>query len=246
MSAVLPAETTWSARRAAAGKAGVEASPLKFARTRRRLTLEEAAARARLEVEHVRSLEEGRIWRFPSVEEALAASLVYAASLGISEREARGLAGLPNAGRRTGGWTLRRTLAVLAFALAAAALLWSTAVPHVWPTTTSAPPPLPAPATKKVEPAPLPEPWEIQVDVLNGTTQGSAAAGLANEIAGLAYSIGSVEDAPRSDYLQTLVYYPPGAYAIAERLAGRLGVGTAALPGGDDPRRLVVIVGTGL
>jgi hypothetical protein len=30
---------------------------------------------------------------------------------------------------------------------------------------------------------------------------------------------------------------------IAERLGDELGVGTTALPGGDDPLRLVVIVG---
>ena len=39
------------------------------------------------------------------------------------------------------------------------------------------------------------------------------------------------------------MYYPPGAEAIAGRLADELGVRTAALPGGDDPLRLVVIVG---
>ena len=242
MSAILSAERAWNARRTAGGKVRAGASPLEFARTRRRLTLEEAAARARLEVEDVRSLEQGRIWRFRSVEDALAASLVYAASLGISEREARRLAGLPAVPSRRGGWIPRRAIAVLAFALAAATLLWSTAVPHVLPMEEPAPPAPPVPAVKEATP-PLPEPWEIQVDVLNGTPRGNAAAGLANEIAGLAYSIGAVKNAPRSDYRETLVYYPPGAEAIAERLAGRLGVGTAALPGGDNPRRLVVIVG---
>jgi hypothetical protein len=90
---------------------------------------------------------------------------------------------------------------------------------------------------------PLPERWEIQVDVFNGTPTGNAAAGIANKIAGLAYRIGAVADASRPDYPRTLVYYPPGAGAIAKRLARELGVGTAALPGGDNPRRLVVIVG---
>jgi hypothetical protein len=66
---------------------------------------------------------------------------------------------------------------------------------------------------------------------------------MANRVAGLAYQIGKVGDAKRSDYTKTLVYYPPGAEAIAARLAKELGVGTAALPGGGDPKRLVVIVG---
>jgi hypothetical protein len=89
----------------------------------------------------------------------------------------------------------------------------------------------------------LPARWQIQVDVFNGTSKGNAAAGMANQIAGLAYKMGSVGNANQKNYDRTLVYYPPGAEAIAERLAGELGIGTAALPGGDDPLRLVVIVG---
>ena len=52
-----------------------------------------------------------------------------------------------------------------------------------------------------------------------------------------------MRNADRKNYSETRVYYPPGAEAIAERLAGELGVGTTALPGGGDPNRLVVIVG---
>jgi hypothetical protein len=40
------------------------------------------------------------------------------------------------------------------------------------------------------------------------------------------------------------VYYPPGAEDIAKRLAAELDVEIAALPGGDNPRRLVIIVGS--
>jgi len=89
----------------------------------------------------------------------------------------------------------------------------------------------------------MPQPWEIQVDVYNGTGGGNAAASMANRVAGLAYRIGKVADARRSDYTKTLVYYPPGGADIGARLAKSLGVGTAALPGGNDPRRLVVIIG---
>jgi LytR cell envelope-related transcriptional attenuator len=66
---------------------------------------------------------------------------------------------------------------------------------------------------------------------------------MANQVAGLAYRMGTVGDAKQKNYARTLVYYPPGAEDIAKRLAGELGIGTAALPGGDNPRRLVVIVG---
>ena len=59
----------------------------------------------------------------------------------------------------------------------------------------------------------------------------------------LAYRIGDVDNADRRDYLETRVYFPPGAEAIAGRLAQELGVAITALPGGKDDRRLVVIVG---
>jgi hypothetical protein len=45
------------------------------------------------------------------------------------------------------------------------------------------------------------------------------------------------------NYLQTQVYFPPGGESIGVRLAKELGVPVQPLPGGRDPRRLVVIVG---
>lgn len=213
-------------------------SPLGAARLRRRLTLEEAAARARLEIDQVKSLEENCMYRFGSNADALAAALVYATALRISEREARQIAGLPVASRLVETWSLRRTMAVAAFIAAAATLLWFGIRPEFAHESAATPASLSsAPA------AVLPEPWEIQVDVYNGTGAGNAAAGMANRIAGLAYGVGKVGDAQRSDYKKTLVYYPPGGEEIGSRLAKELGVGTAALPGGDDPKRLVVIVG---
>ena len=219
----------------------VEPSPLAAARIRRRLTIEEAAARARLPLEEVRSLEESRVWRFPTTADALAATLVYATSLGISEREARRLAGLPVPPRIVDAIWPRRWLALGALTAACTAPAWSTLVADDG---ARGPAPHPPPASEPVPaPPPLPQRWEIRVDVFNGTKQGNAATGVANEIAGLAYRIGKVANAGRSDYLETRVYYPPRAEAIAERLAAELGVETAALPGGDNPRRLVVIVG---
>jgi LytR cell envelope-related transcriptional attenuator len=215
-------------------------SPLVAARMRRRLTLEEAAAHAGLDVDDVKSLEESRTYRFPSTADAIAATVVYVSALGITEREARELAGLPVASV-VERWSLRRWGIVLGFVAVVAAFLVFALRPQVFPAEP------PASSTSAAKPtaaaAPLPDRWEIQVDVYNGTRRGNAASSLANEIAGLAYGIGDVSNADRRDYTETRVYYPPGGEAIARRLAQELGVGTTALPGGDDPNRLVVIVG---
>lgn len=214
-------------------------SPLVAARLRRRLSLEQAAARASLDVNAVKNLEEARTYVFPSTADAIAAAVVYASALGITEREARELAGLP-AESVLERWSLRRWAIVLGFVVALSALMIFVLRPQFLPAKPPAAPP--APATQPAA-APLPERWEIQVDVYNGTARGNAAAGIANEIAGLAYRIGDVGNATQLNYVDTRVYYPPGAEAIADRLAGEIGVGTSALPGGDDPNRLVVIVG---
>jgi hypothetical protein len=225
-----------SVLRAVAAPSALEPSPLGAARVRRRLTVEEAAARSGLGAEDVRSLEEGRIYRFPSVSDALAATLVYATALGITEREARGLAGL-RGGR--GSWSLVRIGAVLAFIVAAALLSWFLVIPQVRDATAPS-----TPVAAEVQ-AKLPPPWEIRVDVLNGTAVANAATNVANELGGpLAYRLGTVENADRLDYVQTRVYYPPGAEAIAQRLADELGVEMTALPSGTDLKRLLVIVGT--
>jgi transcriptional regulator with XRE-family HTH domain len=216
-------------------------SPLVAARLRRQLTVEEAAARASLDIDAVKSIEESRTYVFPSTADAIATAVVYASSLGITEREARELAGLP-VESVVERWSLRRWALVLGFTVALASLMIFVLRPQYFPQSPPAPPP--APVAKPSVPAePLPERWEIQVDVYNGTRTGNAASGMANALAGLAYRIGDVRNADRRNYSETRVYYPPGGEEIAERLADELGVGTAALPGGDDPLRLVVIVG---
>ena len=216
-------------------------SPLVAARLRRQLTVEEAAARASLDVDAVKSIEESRTYVFPSTADAIATAVVYASSLGITEREARELAGLPveSIAER---WSLHRWAFVLVFTVAFAALLIFVLRPQFIPGSAPLPP---APVAKTAAPPaePLPERWEIQVDVYNGSRIGNAASGMANELAGLAYRIGVVKNADRRTYGETRVYYPPGGEEIGQRLAKELGVGTTALPGGDDPLRLVVIVG---
>ena len=217
-------------------------SPLGAARLRRRLTLEEAAARAEMDVEALRSLEENRVWRFGSNADALAAALVYASALGVSEREARELAGLPVRPRLIAPWWRRRWLAVGGAACSVAVALALFLQPSLAGEESRAAIPRAEPSGS-VAPK-LPDRWEIQVDVYNGTRLGNAAASIANQVAGLAYRMGDVGNAKRRDYRETRVYYPPGAEAIAKRLAAELGVETAALPAGDNARRLVVIVGS--
>jgi hypothetical protein len=220
------------------GNGAREPSPLGAARVRRRLTVDEVAARAQLQPDDVTALEEGRIYRFRSVQAAMSAALVYATSLGIDEREARRLAGLPVGRRLVEAWSLRRWMAAIAFTAAALTLAWFGVRPELSVRAEPAPQ-----AVVAVAEGELPQPWEIEVHVFNGTRRANAATGIANEIAGLAYRIGNVGNATRSDYRETRVYYPPGGEAIAARLATELGVGTAALPGGKNPRRLIVIVG---
>jgi hypothetical protein len=220
-------------------EAHAASSPLVTARLRRRLTLDEAAALTSLHVDEIRSLEESRTYRFESATDAIAATVVYASALGITEREARELAGLP-VESVVERWSLRRWAIVLGFVAVIAAFMIFVLRPQLLPTD---PPPAPAAPATKPAVAPLPERWEIQVDIYNGSRLGNAASSLANEIAGLAYGIGDVRNADRRNYVETSVYYPPGGEAIARRLARELGVGVTALPGGDDPNRLVVIVG---
>ncbi|MFQ5426050.1 MAG: LytR C-terminal domain-containing protein [Gaiellales bacterium] len=216
-------------------------SSLATARTRRRLTVPEAAERAGLTPQAVTALEEGRLHRFPSLQEAVAATIVYSSALGIGQREARRLAGLPARPRLVEAWRVRRVVTAAAFATGAAALVWFVALPRIGDETAPSPS---AAAAEPVLPAPeLPAQWEIRVDVLNGSGADGAATLMANRVAALAYKIGEVTNAPRQDYATTRVYFPPGAEDVAERLADELGITTQELPGGDDPMQLYVIVG---
>src|ERR671937_1105627 len=102
-------------------------SPLAVARLRRQLTLAETARRAGLSEEEARWLEEGRVYRFPSPDDALIAALLYGTALGIDNREARRLAGLPVPAAPAERNPLLRVIAVgailIAFAVFAAFLL---------------------------------------------------------------------------------------------------------------------------
>jgi transcriptional regulator with XRE-family HTH domain len=206
-------------------------SALATVRLRRRLSIDEAARRSGLSTEDLTWLEEGRLYRFAS-DEALTAAVLYGAALEIDLAEARELAGLPPPERKPAEGRLRRLAVFAALATAVAALvvaLLLTGGRHRART--------PAPA------ATLPPPWKVRVDVLNGAGDINWTRQVASRVGALGYRLGRVARADRFDYPRTAVYYEPGGQALAVRLARRLGTVTAPLPGGSNPRRLVVIVG---
>jgi transcriptional regulator with XRE-family HTH domain len=213
-------------------------SPLAQARLQRQLPVREAAAKAGLTEDEVSWLEEGRVYRFRSPDDALLALLLYATALEIDHHEAREIAGL-RVGPRPFSANPRTRLAVLAGVAAAAVALTAAFV-------------LPgraeerareAQASRLAAEAALPKPWQIDVDVLNGNGDIGHTRQIASRIGALGYHIARVRRANRFDYPQTTVYYERGGYDVAERLARQLGVGTRPLPGGDNKKRLVVIVG---
>jgi transcriptional regulator with XRE-family HTH domain len=210
-------------------------SPLAAARLHRQLTIEEAAKRAGLTADEVEWLEDGRVYRFPSADAALVATLLYATAIGIDHREARILAGLPVAPKPVEIVSRGRRLLVLAVVAAALAALVAVliVVPGNGPKTD----------TTAVAESLLPPPWRIEVDVLNGSGDINYTRQIASRIQALAYRIGRVTRAPRFGQTHTVVYFEPGGDGIAARLARQLGVTTSPLPGGRNPRRLVVIVG---
>jgi hypothetical protein len=212
-------------------------SPLARARVHRQLTVEEAAKRADLPPDEVRWLEEGRLYRFPTADRALLATLLYATALGIEHREALELAGLPVPPKPLTVSPLRRFGAMTAFAaLILAAVL---AVAFARDESSSKTPP----SASATAAATLPPPWAIKVVVLNGSGDYVWTRTVASHIQAQGYRISKVGKASSFTYPQTQVYYPPGGESVGLRLAKSLDVPLQPLPGGDDPKRLVVIVG---
>lgn len=219
-----------------------KSSPLAAARVQRQLTVDEAARRANLSPEEVEWLEDGRVYRFPSADAALLATVLYATSLGIDHREARILAGLPVAPRPVETVSRGRRLLVFAAAAAAVAALVATVVlvPRAAPDTKHV---AAAPAAPVVPAAQLPPAWKVDVDVLNGCGDIDYTRQVASHIQALAYRIGRVRRAPHFGQRHTVIYFEPNGEGVAARLAQQLGVTTAPLPGGSNPNRLVAIVG---
>ena len=212
-------------------------SALAAARLHRRLTVEEAAKRAGLTPDQVEWLEEGRVYRFPSTDHAIEATLLLASALEIGQREARELAGLPVPLRPLDVNPVARLVGVAAISAALMALVAFVLVPVVAGKPAAPIDPVVAQA------ASLPKPWKIQVEVLNGAGDINWTRQVGSRIQSLAYTVKKVGRADRFDYPRSAVYYSPGGRLVAIRLARQLGFVTRPLPGGANPNRLVVIVG---
>jgi transcriptional regulator with XRE-family HTH domain len=209
-----------------------EESPLARARLHRQLTLEETARRSGLTVEQAQWLEEGRVYRFPSPDDALIATLLYGTALGIGNREARELAGLPVPPHSVERNPLPRLIVMAAILIALTVLVTLLLASRTG-------------GKRSSEPANaiLPPPWRIQVSVLNGSGDINYTRQVASRIGAFGYGIKKVGRADAFNYPQTAVYFPPKCKGVAVRLAKQLGVATKPLPGGTRPCQLFVIVG---
>jgi transcriptional regulator with XRE-family HTH domain len=213
-------------------------SPLARARLLRQLPLREAAAKAGLTEEQVTWLEEGRVYRFATPDDALLALLLYATALGIDHREARGLAGLPVPPKPLQMNPYTRLAVLGAVAAAVVALIAALTLPGRADERAHA-----AEAARLAADAKLPRAWQIHVDVRNGSGDINYTRRVASRIGALGYQVARVARADRFDYPESAVYYQRGGLKVAERLARQLQIVAKPLPGGKDARRLVVIVG---
>jgi transcriptional regulator with XRE-family HTH domain len=209
-----------------------EESPLARARLQRQLTVEETARRAGITADEVRWLEEGRVYRFPRPDDALAATVLYATALRIDNREARELAGLPVPPLPIERNPLPRIIVIGAAVIALIILATLLAISRA-----GGDDPAGGPG------AILPPPWRIQVTVLNGSGDINYTRQVASRIGAFGYGIKKVGRADAFTYPQTAVYFPPTCEAVAVRLAKQLGVATKPLPGGTGACQLYVIVG---
>jgi transcriptional regulator with XRE-family HTH domain len=215
----------------------LEPSPLASARLQRKLTVDEAARRAGISPEQIRWLEEGRVYRFPVPDDALIAVVLYATALGIEQDEARALARLPvepKPPRFSRTRIVTVAAAVVLLAALGVALLGGFG---------GSSPSFGRSSARNRPTQPLPPAWRFSVDVLNGGGDIYYTRALASKIGGLGYKIRRVTKANRFDYPVTAVYFEPGGDAYGARLAHQLGVDAKPLPGGSNPRRLVVIAG---
>ena len=209
-----------------------QTSPLTSLRLQRKLTVEQAAKRAALWPEQVEWLEEGKLYRFPRHDTAVLALLRYATALGIDHREARRLSGMPvepPAPRQLGRWL---AVGAAAAVVVAAIFVFTLGLGANGSST-----------AKRLAPT-LPPTWKYSVDVLNGSGDINYTRQVASRVGAFGYRVQHVTKANRFDYRTTAVYYEPGGAVAAQRLAGQIGCGSPKpLPGGSNPRRLVVIVG---
>ena len=210
-----------------------QTSPLTTLRLQRKLTIEQAAKRAALWPEQLEWIEEGKLYRFQGQHTAVLALLRYATALGIDQREARGLSGMPvepPARRPVGRWLAAGTAAAILVAVTIALAMGLRGGDSR--------------SAAQRRASTLPPPWKVSIDVLNGSGDINYTRRVATRIGSFGYRIQHVTRANRFDYKETSVYFEPGGGALAQRLAAQLGgVTTHPLPGGKNHRRLVVIAG---
>jgi transcriptional regulator with XRE-family HTH domain len=216
-----------------AAESSAQTSPLTTLRLQRKLTIEEAAKRAALWPEQLEWLEEGKLYRFQGENTAVLALLRYATALGIDHREARRLSGMPvepPASRPVGRWLAAGAVTAILVTLTLTFVIGVGGGP--------------GPSAAQRHAATLPAPWKVSIDVLNGGGDINYTRRVASRIGSFGYRIQHVTKAGRFDYKRTAVYFEPGGDGLARRLASQLGCGAPSpLPGGRNPRRLVVIVG---
>jgi transcriptional regulator with XRE-family HTH domain len=210
-----------------------EPSPLAEARERHGLSVTQVAYRTGLSEEQIEWLEEGRLYRFASQNQAILSGIVYATAVGIDRFEARRIAGLPLTG------TVRvnakaRLIVVAALAALIAALAVMILAPDMRMT-----------RTKIVEAIPnanLTPPWKLRVTVENGSGDINWTRTLASRIGAMGYTISKVGRADRFNYPSSTVYYGPGGQDVGVRLARQLDVAAQAAPG-LTARQLLVVAG---
>ena|SRR5437588_4170613 len=207
-------------------------SPLARVRLQRQWTVEETARRAGISEEYVRWLEEGRVYRFPTPDEALLAALLYGTALGIDNREARELAGLPVPAAPLEQNPVPRLVVLGVILVALVVVAAVVLIPHGGKGNKS--------TSSSVV---LPPPWRVDVSVLNGSGDINYTRQVASRVQALGYSVKHVGRANSFSYPQTAVYFPPKCEGLALRLAKQLGVPTKPLPGGSGACRLWVISG---
>jgi hypothetical protein len=157
---------------------------------------------------------------------------MYGTALGIDNREARELAGLPVPPHPVERNPLPRLIVIGAILIGVTVMATLLLAPRSGGRQSTA-----APS------AILPPPWRIQVSVLNGSGDINYTRQVASRIGAFGYGIEKVGRADAFNYPQTAVYFPPKCEGIAVRLAKQLGVATTPLPGGAGPCQLYVIVG---
>jgi transcriptional regulator with XRE-family HTH domain len=209
-----------------------ESSPLAEAREHHNLSIKQVAYRSGLSEEEIEWLEEGRIYRFPSQNQAILAAVLYASTVGIDRYEARRLAGLPVVGISRAN-AKARLIVVGAVAALLSALTVMMLVPNIRLTQTR--------TVEAIPNANLLPPWKLKVTVENGNGDISWTRQLASRIGAMGYTISKVGRADRFDYPSSTVYYGPGGSGVATRLARQLSVDAQPAPGLLEDELLVVV-----